>query len=717
VEGDLAEADVATRGDLWADARAALDRAEGRLGTGRWADLRIRLGSGQADLRDRLVRARAALALADRLDTVRHQTWHTREGQHDHAQSDAAYGAVFRDAGLDLLGGDEAEAARQVADSPVRGPLLVALDAWAASRQGHDPAGAVRLLAVARRAGEGGWFDRVRDPELRRDRQRLEELAREPEAARLPPAQAVILAELLMGLGARPAALPVLRAAYRRHPDDFWVNLQLANLLAAGPPARPNEALGYYRAALALRPGNAAVHVNFGLLLNDLGRPAEAEALHRRAIALSPDWPQPHTNLGNALRAQGRAAEAEAAHREALRRHPDDATALSNLGITLAGLGRLAEAEEACREAVELRPDWMEPRCNLGSVLSERGKVAESHAAFREALRRNPDAAWPHVHWANCLHDLGRTGEALPVSRRAVELAPDLPDGWSVRGFALTDAGLPDEAVAAFRRALELKPADGVASNGLGIALSKLARYDEAEAALRRAIELKPDYPDPHGNLANGLQRRGEFAAALAELRRCRELMGPGHPAADRLGVHLRHLERQAGWEADLPAVLRGGVQPADDPDDRVTFGQFCKAKRLFALAARSYADLFAAHPKLAEDPLDAHRYSAACYAALAGAGQGADADRTDAGERGRWRKQALDWLRADLDLIARRLAETPQRKLFFLASLRHSQTDPDLAGVRDAAALAALPADEVSAWLRLWSDVAAVLAKAGQSE
>jgi hypothetical protein len=44
---------------------------------------------------------------------------------------------------------------------------------------------------------------------------------------------------------------------------------------------------------------------------------------------------------------------------------------------------------------------------------------------------------------------------------------------------------------------------------------------------------------------------------------------------------------------------------------------------------------------------------------------------------------------------------------------LRHWQKDTDLAGLRDAAALAQLPADEQKACTQLWADVAAALKKA----
>jgi hypothetical protein len=45
--------------------------------------------------------------------------------------------------------------------------------------------------------------------------------------------------------------------------------------------------------------------------------------------------------------------------------------------------------------------------------------------------------------------------------------------------------------------------------------------------------------------------------------------------------------------------------------------------------------------------------------------------------------------------------------------TLSNWQQDTDLAGIRDAAALAKLPADEKKACTQLWADVAALLKKA----
>jgi hypothetical protein len=98
----------------------------------------------------------------------------------------------------------------------------------------------------------------------------------------------------------------------------------------------------------------------------------------------------------------------------------------------------------------------------------------------------------------------------------------------------------------------------------------------------------------------------------------------------------------------------------------------------------------------------------------LAAAGQGEDAAKLDEKEWTRMRKQALDWLRADLVLRGKQIQSgLPADRTAALQALRHWQQDSDLAGIRDKAALAKLPADEQEACTQLWADVAAMLTKA----
>jgi serine/threonine-protein kinase len=110
----------------------------------------------------------------------------------------------------------------------------------------------------------------------------------------------------------------------------------------------------------------------------------------------------------------------------------------------------------------------------------------------------------------------------------------------------------------------------------------------------------------------------------------------------------------------------------------------------------------------------NSHRYNAARAAALAGCGQGKDADKLDEKERARLRQRAREWLRADLALWAKQADnDNPKAREAVQQQLKHWQTDADLAGVRDKDALAKLPGEEQEAWRKLWGDVSAVLKRA----
>lgn len=111
----------------------------------------------------------------------------------------------------------------------------------------------------------------------------------------------------------------------------------------------------------------------------------------------------------------------------------------------------------------------------------------------------------------------------------------------------------------------------------------------------------------------------------------------------------VKPAERLVKLDMRLPAILDGDEKP-DSPKEQVDFAVFCVSHRPFyRAAARFFSDAFAADPKLANDLKNGTRYIAACAASLAAAGRGKDAANLDDSEKARLRKQADQWLRADL--------------------------------------------------------------------
>jgi hypothetical protein len=162
-----------------------------------------------------------------------------------------------------------------------------------------------------------------------------------------------------------------------------------------------------------------------------------------------------------------------------------------------------------------------------------------------------------------------------------------------------------------------------------------------------------------------------------------------------------------------LPLLLSGKEQPAS-PAERIALAYFSSVhKKCHAAAARFYADAFAEQPELATNPNFPRRYSAACSAALAGCRQGKDAANLSEDHCARLRKQALEWLHADLGALDRLLANEPGKaRPLIVRRMQHLQTDGDFAGMRDNA-LTRLPSVEQQAWQQLWVEVANLLARA----
>jgi superkiller protein 3 len=509
----------------------------------------------------------------------------------------------------------------------------------------------------------------------------------------------------------KPAeAIAEFRTAIRLKPHDAWARSYLGGALRE--QGKLAEAMAELREATRLEPDLAAAHNNLGGTLHDLGKLAEAIVEFREAIRLKPDA-QSHSNLGGALIGQGKLSEAMAELREAIRLKPEHAAAHSNLGIALRNQGKLSEAIAACREAIRLQPDYPDAHTSLANALKDQGKLEEAITEYRAAMRFRPNSALAHYNLGLALRDQGKGSEAITEYHAAIRLKPDYAEAHSDLGNALSDRGKLDEAIAEYRAAIRLKPDYALAHSNLGLALQNQGKFSEAITASRAAIRLMPDYAEAHCILGHTLQRLGEYTEALAEFRRGHELGSnrPGWPYPSAEWV--RQAERMVALESRLPAVLRGDEKPKDAVEG-IEFAYMVYNTKRFGPSARLFAGSLATDPRLAADVKAGHRYNAACTAARAAAGQGVDKPPLDELERARWRKQALDWLKADLAFWTNQ-AQTgePEAKALVSQKLQHWKADSDLAGIRDETAIKALADGEQEACRALWAEVDELLTKA----
>jgi serine/threonine protein kinase/tetratricopeptide (TPR) repeat protein len=561
------------------------------------------------------------------------------------------YKRAFEACGVDFARLELKEAVSLLQTSAIRKDLVAALEEWAGSRSSPsvkqvNPQ-AERIRSLARQADPNPWAEQLRELRLSGRNEEFERLllARPVEelsqTAILRISRAITPNDEFPEAPISPRGIEFLRQAQAQYPANFWTNHYLGFALGHLQPPRLEEALGFLRAAIALRPESPGAYSNLGAALGDLSRFDEAVAAFQKAIALQPDYAMAHENLGNALSHKGMKEEAIAEYRKAIELNPNLASAYRNLGIALGDKGQIDEAITLVRKALELKPAYAEAHYNLGNLLRDKGQV--------------------------------------------------------------------DEAMTYFRKALELKPAYAEAHYNLGNLLRDRSQLDESITHFRKAIELKPAYAEAHCNLGSVLGQQGRFEDALTELKRGHELgskqPGWNYPSAE----WVREAELMVELDAKLPKILKGEVQPADVAE-QIALAECASYKKLPTAAFRFYSDAFAAQPQLADDLENGLRYNAPCAAALAGCGDGKDADQTDDKERARLRRQALDWLRADMAAYRQMLEKEPDKARPLVAErMAHWRQDTDFTGVRDREALAKLPEAERAEWTKLWQDVAAL--------
>jgi tetratricopeptide (TPR) repeat protein len=470
-----------------------------------------------------------------------------------------------------------------------------------------------------------------------------------------------------------------------------------------------DEAIACYKKATALDPKLAMAHTNLGSALKAKGQVDEAIASYKKAIELGSKDPLAHDNLGLALKAKGQVDEAVACYKKAIALDPKYALAHFNLGGALLDKGQVEEAIASYQKAIELDPKYAPAHSNLGAALAGKGQVDEAIASYKKAIKLDPKHAKAYTNLGNALAGKGQVDEAIACYKKAIALDPKLALAHSNLGAALDAKGQVDEAIACLRKAIALDPKDALAHSNLGIALAGKGQLDEAIACWRKAIELDPKNAKAHAALGIALRTKGQVDEAIACYKKAIAL----DPKLAGVRTLLAQAERLAAVRDKLPAYQNSSYTPASNAE-RLDLAEWCKIKKLYHSATRLCAATFATDPKLADDLGAAHRYNAACYAALAAAGQGEDAAQLDDKEKARLRQQALDWLRADLALRTKQMRNWwPGEAAQARTALVHWQKDSDLAGLRDAAALAKLPAEERAACEKLWADVAALLKQA----
>jgi tetratricopeptide (TPR) repeat protein len=209
-----------------------------------------------------------------------------------------------------------------------------------------------------------------------------------------------------------------------------------------------------------------------------------------------------------------------------------------------------------------------------------------------------------------------------------------------------------------------LRPDTAVFQLRLGDCYAGLGAYPQALAAFKKSVELGRGAVVGYLHMGDALAKKKDWDGAVAAVREAVRLQPNNVAAHSKLATILFDAGRPAEGLRTLVAVIRK-------------------------------------HPDWAKEPRYYLRYNAACLAV--GCADGLGSDPPPQGERPAYRKQALDFLTAELAAIRNSAAQNPAQ---VHKDMQLWLSDKDLASVREPASLARLPMDEREAWNDLWREV-----------
>ena len=446
---------------------------------------------------------------------------------------------------------DIEKSADRIRKSAIKKELVAALDDWYQITQKSDSdlhnigSGTKELLEIACRADPDTWRDRLRDVVERSDDASLARLAAGDEVLTQPVPTILLLTRSMRQLldPNSKRAIEILRQAQMQHPADFWINVELANLL---PDDALAEEIGFRRIAAALRPDSPLAFLYLGIRLFEQRSYGEAESAFRTVMCLQQDLPTAEDYLTKALIEQKKFAEAETLNREAVCAKPTSAPAHDSLANVLLHERKYTEAKAEYDAAIRIAPNNPEVHMQLGGFFRDRHEYVKAETEFREAIHLNPDSYWDHNALCLVLKDQNKYPDAENECRECIRLNSKIISGYSNLGFVLWREKKYAEAEIPLQEALRMDPTIGPRERLCRVLVAE-KKYRELEIVARDGIQLDSKQRPPHRYLAEALIGQAEtgestpWSEAAEEFARAIKLSGD-RPTTDTRRLTCREV-------------------------------------------------------------------------------------------------------------------------------------------------------------------------------
>jgi len=230
------------------------------------------------------------------------------------------------------------------------------------------------------------------------------------------------LADALLEAGKGREAVALLAPLATERPHDAVVLSLLG--MAHESAGHSEQALDFYRQAVAADPANHDYYLDYARMLADLNRYDESEQFVAQSLRqFSGDYALT-IRLGALEMMQGKIDEARQTFQKAIREHPE--IALGHVALVQTYL-REHRDEDAVRELADTRaklaPDAMVEHY-YGVALERLQRFEEAVVPLQNAARLNPSAAESHYLLGKAYFSLNRITEARTEFEKAIQVDP-----------------------------------------------------------------------------------------------------------------------------------------------------------------------------------------------------------------------------------------------------------------------------------------------------
>lgn len=177
-----------------------------------------------------------------------------------------------------------------------------------------------------------------------------------------------------------------LTASYPDTLPNAWNNLGLL----AGRAGRMDDAVSYFKKALAVSPDYAIALVNLGSAYRQQKQWSEARQVLERAVVIEPRDPEANYGLAMVFAQLDDTDRAYAYLEKALQYRPAYPEALNNLGVLYLRTRRRDQAVASFEQAMRVAPDFVQAYLNLARVYAIEGDTSKARLILTQFLKQHP---------------------------------------------------------------------------------------------------------------------------------------------------------------------------------------------------------------------------------------------------------------------------------------------------------------------------------------